>query len=66
MIQIYKNWKLIENVLFGHGLKWYGQSVSWTLKLTVSLEWTDGINWFLHVDTDSQKLKPDQKFIGWA
>ena len=21
---------------------------------------------FLHVDTDSQKLKADQKFIGWA
>ena len=26
------------------------------------MEWTD----FLHVDTDSQKLKADQKFIGWA
>ena len=21
---------------------------------------------FLHVDTDSQKLKADQQFIGWA
>ena len=35
-----------------------GQSCDGTLKLTVSEEWaTDGINWFLHVDTDSQKLK---------
>ena len=24
----------------------YGQSSLWTLKLTVSQEWTDGINWF--------------------
>ena len=42
------------------------QSCDGTLKLTVSEEWTDGINWFLHVDTDSQKLKADQTFFWWA
>ena len=26
------------------------------------MEWID----FLHVDTDSQKFKADQKFMGWA
>ena len=25
---------------------WYGQSGLWTLKLTVSQEWTNGINWY--------------------
>ena len=34
-----------------------------TLKLTVSEEWTDGINCFLHVDTDSQKLIANQKMF---
>ena len=45
-----------------------GQSCNGTLKLTVSEEWTDEINWFLHVDTDSQKLKADQIFFffEWA
>ena len=43
-----------------------GQSCYGTLKLTVSEEWTDGINEFLHVDADSQKLKADQKYFGWA
>ena len=42
------------------------QSCNETLKLTVSEEWTDGINWFMHVDTDSQKLKAYQKIFGWA
>ena len=42
-----------------------GQSCDRTLKLAVFEEWTDGIIDFLHVDTDSQKLKADQKFIGW-
>ena len=45
----------------------YGQSGHGTLKLTtVSKEWTVGITDFLYVDTDSQKLKTDQKFFGWA
>ena len=44
----------------------YDQACDGTLKLTVSEEWTDGINWFLHVDTDSQKLKADQNFFRWA
>ena len=35
------------------------QSGLWTLKFTVSQEWIDGINWFYHVDIDSQKLKAD-------
>ena len=39
VIQILKNWR--------------GQSGLWTLKLTVSEEWTDGITDFLHVDADS-------------
>ena len=43
----------------------FDQSGLWTLKLTVSQEWTDGID-FLRVETDSQKLKVDQKFVGWA
>ena len=42
------------------------QSGDGTLKLTVSEEWTDGINLFLHVNTGSQKLKTDQNFLGWA
>ena len=42
------------------------QSGPWTLKLIVSQEWTDGITDILHVDTDSQKLKADQKIFGWA
>ena len=43
-----------------------GQSSYRTLKLTVSGEWADGINWFLHVDPDLQKLKDDRNFVGWA
>ena len=41
-----------------------GQPGDGTLKLTVSEELTDGITGFLHVDTDSQKLKADQIFFG--
>ena len=41
-----------------------GHSGDGTLKLTVSENWTDGTD-FLHVDTDSQKLKADQIFWGW-
>ena len=37
------------------------QSSDETLILPVSEEWTDVITDFLHVDTDSQKLKADQK-----
>ena len=40
-----------------------GQSGNGTLKLTVSKEWTDGVTHFLYIDTDSQKLKADQKFF---
>ena len=43
-----------------------GQSGLGTLKLTASKEWTVRITDFLYVDTDSQKLKTDQKFFGWA
>ena len=42
------------------------QSGDGTLKLTVSEEWTDGITNSLHVDSDSQKLKADNNFFGWA
>ena len=40
-----------------------GQSGDRTLKLTVSERWTDD---FLHVNTDSQKLKAGQTFFGWT
>ena len=53
--------------IFGVGLVKNGcdhQSGDWTLKLPVSEEWTNGITSFLHVDTDSQKLKADQIFLG--
>ena len=43
-----------------------GQCGDRTLKLTVPKEWTNGITNFLDVDTDSQKLKGDQNFFGWA
>ena len=43
-----------------------GQSGDGTVKLTISQEWTDGITDFLHVDTNSQKLKAYHKFFGWA
>ena len=40
------------------------QYCPWTLKLTVSQEWTDGITDFLsHQNTDSEKLKADQNFL---
>ena len=41
-----------------------GRSGEETLKLTGSEELTDGITDFLHVGTDSQKLKAEQKFFG--
>ena len=40
-----------------------GQSGDGSPKLTVSKEWTDGIIRFLYIDTDSQKLKVDEKFL---
>ena len=43
-----------------------GHSSDRTLKLTdlknEQMKYTD----FWHVDTDSQKLKVDQRFVGWA
>ena len=36
------------------------------LKLTVSEEWTDGLNWFFPCYTDLKKFKPDKKSVGWA
>ena len=38
----------------------FDQSCHGTLQWTVSEEWTDRIICFLHVDTDSEKLKADQ------
>ena len=43
-----------------------GQSCDGTLKLTVSEEWTDRKTDFLRIDTDSQNLRVDKKFFGWA
>ena len=47
LIQIHINQKLIKN-FWGMGLvkNGCGQSVHETLKLTVSKEWFDGMNWF--------------------
>ena len=57
-------WKFLEWGMVKNGC---GLPCDVTLKLTVSEEWTDGINLiFLHVDTDLQKLKVDQKIFVWA
>ena len=37
-----------------------------TLKLTVSEEWTDAINWLLHAIIDLQKIKSDRKIFCWV
>ena len=44
----------------------FGQSGHGTLKLIVFEEGTDIITDFSHVDTDSQKLQPDQIFFRWG
>ena len=41
-----------------------GQSGDRTLKMTVSEEWTYGINVFFYVDTDEQNLKFKQNVFG--
>ena len=54
---------------FGVGMIKNGcsQSGDGTLKLTVSEEWTGGITNFLHVGTDSKKLKADlQSFFDFC
>ena len=57
------DWK----VLGGAGLKnKCGQSGLWPLKLTVSQEKTNGLNWFFDAGTISHKLKGDWKFLGWT
>ena len=66
LIQIHVNWKVIVNILGGVVKNGCGQSGLGTQKLTVFKEWTVQITDFLYVDTDSQKLKTDQKFFGWA
>ena len=43
-----------------------GQSGQETLKLTLSEEWTEGVNWFFYVYTNSQKVKVDREFFKWA
>ena len=45
-----KHWHKCTNYsMFKNGC---GQSDEGTQKLTISEKWTDGINWFFHVDTD--------------
>ena len=57
------DWK----VLGGAGLKnKCGQSGLWPLKLTVSQEKTNGLNWFFDAGTISHKLKGNWKFLGWT
>ena len=58
--------KLFEHFLVGHGQNGCGKSGLWTLKLTLSQEITDGINWFLHAGTSLCKLKGDRKLLKWA
>ena len=41
-----------------------GQSCDGTLKLTVTEDWTDGINWSFAC-WYKWKLKGDRKYIGW-
>ena len=59
-----KSW--VKIFWFGMVKNGYDQSVLWTLKFTVSQEWTEGINWFLHVGTNSCKLKGDWKVLRLA
>ena len=67
LIQIHKklkaDWKFFSWAWSKNG---FDQYIPRILKLTVSQEWTDGINLFLRVDKVSQKSKADQKFIEWA
>ena len=44
---------------------WSGQSGQGTLKLAVSQEWINGMNWFLHA-ADSGKLKVVSMIFGWT
>ena len=46
-----------------NGCGWSGHG---TLKLTVSQNRTDGINWFFYAGTNSGKLKVDSIIFGWA
>ena len=55
----------------GYSQEWVWLVWSWepghgTLKLTVSQNWADGINWFFHSGTNSGKLKVDSVIYGWA
>ena len=43
-----------------------GQPGNGSLKLTVSEEWTDEITDFLHVGTNSRKLKVDSMIFRWV
>ena len=38
-----------QKIFIGHGQKRVWPILSWNLKLTVSEEWTDRINWFLGI-----------------
>ena len=41
--------------------------MGWAIKMTVSQEWTNGINsFFLHAGRNSGKLKVDSVIFGWA
>ena len=44
----------------------FDQSGLGTLKLTISQEWKDRINWFLQAGRNPSKLKGDWKLFGWA
>ena len=44
----------------------FSQSDCRIFQLTISPEQINEIAWFLHVDTNSHKLKVDQKFLGWT
>ena len=62
-MQIKRCLKIFEVGMVRNGCS---QSGGRTLQLTVSEKRTDGMTDFLHVDTDSQKLKADQNFFEWS
>ena len=55
---IWPIWSLDSKIELTNGIKnGCDQSCYWTLKLTVSEEWTDGINWFFACQYRFTKIK---------
>ena len=58
VLENFGSWEIFQNVL--------GQSDCRIFKSAIPLEQNDEKVWFLHVDTNSLKLKVDWKILGWA